>query len=87
MPSLAERWFKQGIQEGKQQGIEEGIQKGIREGLYKAIELELKLKFGEDGRRLLKKIRQIKDTEKLQEIIILIEKTKSFKEIEKALKK
>ena len=90
MPSLAERWYKQGVQEGlqkgKQQGMEEGVQKGIREGLYEAIELELKLKFGKGVKKLLNKIRQIEDIEQLKEILKLVAKADSITEIEKALK-
>ena len=74
MPSLAEKWYKQGQEEG------------IREGLYKAIELGLKLKFEGKGKTLFEKIKQIKDIEKLQQITNLIEKAGSLHEIEKALK-
>ena len=82
MPSLAEKWYKQ----GKQEGIQEGEQKGIREGLYRAIDLELQVKFGKEGESLFKKIRQIKEIEKLQEIIILLGKGVTLHEIEKTLK-
>ena len=83
MPSLAERWYKQGVQEGKQQGKEEGI----REGLYKAIELGLKLRFGNAGKRLFSKVKQIRDIGKLQEITDLLEKDSSLEKIKKALEK
>ena len=98
MPSLAERWYKQGkeegiqegIHKGKQQGIQEGkqlgIEEGIREGLYEAIELGLQLKFGNDGKKLFRKVKNIEDIGKLREIKNLIKEADSIKEIEKALK-
>ena len=45
-----------------------GINKGIRQGLLEGIELGLELKFGSEGRGLLREISQIEDLEQLRAI-------------------
>ncbi len=46
-----------------------GIKKGIRQGLLEAIELGLRLKFGDEGLEILPEISEIEDVEQLKAII------------------
>jgi hypothetical protein len=46
-----------------------GIKKGIRQGLLEAIELGLRLKFGDEGLEILPEISDIEDVEQLKAII------------------
>jgi hypothetical protein len=50
-------------------GIQKGIQQGIRQGLLEAIELGLRLKFGDEGLEILPEISEIEDVEQLKAII------------------
>jgi hypothetical protein len=50
-------------------GIQKGIQQGIRQGLLEAIELGLRLKFGDEGLKILPEISEIEDVEQLKAII------------------
>jgi predicted transposase/invertase (TIGR01784 family) len=63
MPTLAEKWF----QEGMQQGLEQG-RRGIRQELLGGIELGVELKFGSEGVRLLSEIYKIEDLDLLRAI-------------------
>jgi hypothetical protein len=46
-----------------------GIKKGIKQGLLEAIELGLRLKFGDEGLEILPEISEIEDVEQLKAII------------------
>ncbi len=67
--------------------LEEGVmglrrmlhEEGRTEGLHRAVELGLKLKYGEDGLKLMNRVRAIKDPVKLEKIIKTIESTGSLK--------
>ena len=50
-------------------GIQKGIQQGIRQGLLEAIELGLRLKFGDEGLEILPEISEIEDVEQFKTII------------------
>jgi hypothetical protein len=46
-----------------------GIKKGIKQGLLEAIELGLRLKFGDEGLEILPEISEIEDVEQLRAIL------------------
>jgi hypothetical protein len=54
-------------------GREEGLSEGLSQGRLEGIEVCLKLKFGEEGLRLMPEIREIHDQEKLEAILQAIE--------------
>jgi len=93
MSTIAERWIEQGIQkgigigmqQGMQQGINHGLQQGIaqgrREGLLSAIELGLRLRFGNEGLLLFPEIYSIQDDAILRTIYGSIETAKSPEEL------
>ncbi len=60
MPTLAERWVKEGIQKGRQEGRQEGYILGIQEVLITLLSARFKLE--EEERQF---IRTIQDSEKL----------------------
>ncbi len=61
-----------GINEGRLKGIDEGIDEGITRGLHRGIKSLLKVKFGEEGLKLMGRIREIKDPAKLDAIMVAI---------------
>jgi hypothetical protein len=60
-------------EEGRQEGEQEGLQKGLLRGL----ELALVAKFGEEGRKLLPKLRALKDPAKLEAVAQAFETAES----------
>ena len=62
----------QGLSEGLSQGLSEGLSQGLSQGLTKGIEVALKVKFGEEGLRLLPEVREIEDQERLEAILVAI---------------
>ena len=58
----------------------------MREGLYSAIALGLELRFGKKGLRLMKKIREISDINRLKELKKEIIKAKSLEDFSKRIK-
>jgi len=81
MPTLAQKWFEEGLEKGKYVGFQEGVY----EGLLEAIKIGLQLKFGDDGLILFKSIKTIKNIDKLKAIKDAIIDAKSVAEIEKLL--
>jgi flagellar biosynthesis/type III secretory pathway protein FliH len=63
-----EEGLRDGIQQGIKQGIQQGIQQGIKQGLLEGIEVALEVKFGLEGVRLMKEIREIGNTNLLKTI-------------------
>lgn len=49
-------------------GRREGLKEGLQKGLLEAIEVALKLRFGEVGLNLMPKIQQVKDIDQLRSI-------------------
>ena len=74
---------KIGIEKGIQQGIKQGIQQGIKQGLLNTIKIGLKLKFGAEGLKIYRKIKEIDDADVLEAISEAIIAGKTREEIEK----
>ncbi len=53
---------------GFQRGLKEGQIKGMRQGLLNGIDLGLELRFGDQGTRLLPRLRRIQDLDTLQQV-------------------
>ena len=54
---------------------------GVRRGMRVGIQLGLKLKFGEDGLRLMPEIEEIHEEEKLREVIKALETAATLDEV------
>ncbi|NBD36823.1 MAG: hypothetical protein GVY30_12615 [Chloroflexi bacterium] len=68
MNTLAEHLIQEGVRVGEKQGLEKGMQQGVREGLLAGIRLGLKLRFGDEGLRLLPEIYKIEDVDVLRTV-------------------
>ncbi len=85
--TLAEKWkkegFDQGIRQGVQQGVQQGMQQGVRQGLLEGIELALILKFGKtaENKKLLKVMKNIQSVDRLKQIKSAILETKTITEL------
>ncbi|WP_022670329.1 Rpn family recombination-promoting nuclease/putative transposase [Hippea alviniae] len=87
VPTLAQKWFEEGLEEGKYIGWQEGEVEGLKKGLLEAIKIGLQLKFGNNSLTLFESVKAIKDIEKLKLIKDAIIDAKSVDEIEKLLPK
>jgi flagellar biosynthesis/type III secretory pathway protein FliH len=84
------KWGKEeGLKEGKQKGLKEGekrgIEKGLKEGLKRAIVVDIKLKFGSQKvrqiKKLLDKINDINRLEKIKKEVIISETWEDFSKV------
>lgn len=62
------------------------LEKGLKETLLEVIDLWLSLKFGNESKALVNKLRDVNDIEKLKEIKELIMRVRSLKELEETLR-
>ncbi|MBC7331570.1 MAG: hypothetical protein H5T91_03985 [Synergistetes bacterium] len=62
------------------------INKGLRDTLLEVIDLWLSLKFGNEGKLFLEKLKGVEDVEKLKEVKELIMKARTLGELEELLK-
>jgi hypothetical protein len=61
----------------EREALEKGQQEGLHKGLLRGLELALVAKFGEEGRKLLPRLRAIKDPDKLEAIAQAFETAES----------
>jgi predicted transposase YdaD len=82
-------WYQEILREGEARGEirgeARGEARGERRGLISSIEINLDVKFGEDGLQLLPQINQISDTAELKEILRQIITAKSIEELRQLL--
>ena len=79
MPYLSsfERLAKE---EGKVEGRVEGREEGLRQGFLEAIKLDLELRFGKEGLKLLPRVEQITAMDRLRKLKEAILTAKSVEE-------
>lgn len=65
---LRREGFESGLQLGVEKGEKEGEKKGIRIGLLNAIEQGLDIRFGADGLKLMPRIRNIRNIDRLKAV-------------------
>jgi predicted transposase YdaD len=82
MPFLAS-FEREAMAQGKKEGLEEGLKEGLREGL----ELALNLRFGLPGLKLLPRIREVQDLERLRELKRILLEAGSLEEFERSIPK
>jgi flagellar biosynthesis/type III secretory pathway protein FliH len=75
-----------GREEGLQEGHKQGLQEGRQEGLLEGIGLDLELKFGAAGKRLLPKFRALRDVEKLRTLARAVKLAESLDEVKQLLR-
>ena len=81
MPSLAQKWLKQGIEQGIEQGLQQGMVRDAQEMVLEAIEV----KFGNVPQVLKDKIISLSDRSILKNLLSLIMQAGDIKEVEKGL--
>ena len=81
-----EEGMKKGIEEGMKKGIEEGKEKGLLEARKEDIFRVLSKRFGKSAERIMDKINEINDIEKLDELFDISLEVKDMDEFEKKMK-
>lgn len=81
-----QRGMEKGISQGIEKGIEKGISQGMIKGLLVGIRLGLKLKFGDEGLKLLPEISEINDAELLNAIHAEIETANTLDDLRRIYK-
>ncbi|MCX7734092.1 MAG: hypothetical protein N2254_04935 [bacterium] len=76
---------EKGLKEGREKGLKEGREKGIKEGLIKGLELAIQARFGARSRKLISKLRNIEDVQKLKQIVNKFRKIRTVRELGKIL--
>lgn len=72
---------RSGIEKGLKQGRQEGRRQGLQQGLQEAISAALTTDFGAAGKRLMARIRGIRDVDELRALLNVILSAESLKEI------
>ena len=66
---------------GMERGLQQGLQQGRQEGLQEGIAAALAAKFGTSGKRLMPRVRDIRDVEELRALLQAIPSAESLKGI------
>ncbi len=61
-----------GFQRGLKEGQIKGMREGMRQGLLNGIGLGLELRFGDQGMKLLPRLKKVQDTDTLQQVTDLL---------------
>jgi hypothetical protein len=72
-------------EEGKAEGKVEGKAEGLREGLLEAIDLGLELRFSKEALRILPRVRDIADLDRLRELKAALTRVATVAEFESLL--
>ena len=75
------------IEKGRKEGLEQGREQGRREGLIQALTLGLRLRFGEEGLKLLPEIQKITSSALLSDLVNLLLRESSKEEFERQLRR
>ena len=62
-------------------GMERGLQQGLQEGLQEGIAAALAAKFGTSGKRLMARVREIRDVEELRALLQAVLSVENLKGI------
>ena len=72
MPTLAEKWIEQGVQQGIEQGMQQGIEQGMQQGLLQALRgalIEvLEERFETVSQTLRNRLKEINDPDVLKSL-------------------
>jgi len=82
-----EKAIKEAEEEGMKKGIKEGKEKGLLEARKEGILKVLRKRFGESVKRIMDKINEINDSEKLDELFDISLEVKDMDEFEKKMNK
>ena len=78
-------WERMAREEGRAEGKEEGRAEGFRAGLLEAIDLGLELRFGKEALRVLPRVRETSDLDRLQGLKAAVTRVASLAEFESLL--
>jgi hypothetical protein len=70
-----------------EKGRKEGREEGRREGLIQALTLELQLRFGEKGMKLLPEVQKITSSALLGDLVESLRRASSLKDFERQLRR
>jgi hypothetical protein len=75
------------IEKGRKEGREEGREQGRREGLIQALTLGLRLRFGEEGLKLLPDVQKITSSALLGNLVEVLPRVSSKEDFERQLRR
>lgn len=84
LSSLERMALEEGLEKGREQGREQGREEGLQAG-RDGVALALKTKFGQAGRKLLARIRQINDPGELRRLTKVIDMAKTVDDVRRQL--